>query len=86
MLNSVGLIDSLKEGDLYKYLGYEHPKSIAHNKIKEILTKNYLIKFRNICKTRLNIKNLFKALNILARQILTILESSNGHKQILETS
>ncbi|KAL1448488.1 hypothetical protein WDU94_005497 [Cyamophila willieti] len=70
-LETGGLIESMEDGELYKYLGYQQAKTIDHKNIKQALEKEYISRLTKICKTELNSKNLVKAINTLAVPVLT---------------
>lgn len=70
-LDSGGLIESMNESDVYKYLGYEQARKINHTKIKETLTKEFMTRIKRACHTDLNSKNLVKTINTLAIPVLT---------------
>uniref|UniRef100_A0A8D8RDC3 Reverse transcriptase domain-containing protein n=1 Tax=Cacopsylla melanoneura TaxID=428564 RepID=A0A8D8RDC3_9HEMI len=70
-LETGGLIESMGDEDLYKYLGYQQAKTIDHKNIKQALEKEYTSRLTKLCKTELNSKNLVKAINTLAIPVLT---------------
>ena len=64
-------IEALQEGETYKYLGYEQSRCIHHRETKESITKAFTSRLNVITKTKLNGKNIIKAINTYAIPILT---------------
>lgn len=56
--------------DPYKYLGVLQTNKIEHSKIKEILTGQFKTRLKKLLKSKLNSKNLTKAINSYAIPIL----------------
>lgn len=65
------IIESMKNQETYKYLGFVQSKRNEHKKIKQALKVEFLGRVRKICKSRLNGKNLVKAINTYAVSTLT---------------
>ena len=59
------------ENETYKYLGVQQGKRIEHKKIKNDLRNAYNQRIKNVLKTKLNAKNITKAINTYAVPILT---------------
>lgn len=66
-----GVIESMAEGDVYKYLGYQQARAIEQTSTKKALTKEYVTRVTKLCRTELNSKHLFKAINTFAIPVLT---------------
>ena len=56
-------ISSLKEGESYKYFGTLEAEDINTKKTKEKVETEYLRRTRKILESKLNSRNLFKAIN-----------------------
>ena len=61
---------SLKEEDSYKYLGFLEADDTKHEQMKEKVKKEYLRRVRKILETKLNSKNVIKAINTWAVALL----------------
>ena len=57
--------------DVYKYLGYEQNRRTEHAKIKQNLRETFQKRVRKIAGTKLNSRNLTKAINTFAIPLLT---------------
>lgn len=64
-------IEAMAEKETYKYLGVQQGRRIEHKKIKSDLKNAYNQRIRNVLKTKLNAKNITKAINTFAVPILT---------------
>lgn len=64
-------IESLQEGDTYKYLGFLQSRYINHTDTKTQITQKYKNRLTHILKTYLNSKHTFRAINTYAVPILT---------------
>jgi hypothetical protein len=62
---------AMKEEDIYKYLGHMQTKQIGHTQVRQQLGDEYLQRTKSILKTKLNGKNMFKAMNTYAIAVLT---------------
>lgn len=65
------IVEALKNGEIYKYLGMEQNKKTETQMIKTRLKQEYAQRVQAICKTKLNSRNLFKAINTFAIPVLT---------------
>ena len=65
------IIEALQRGEMYKYLGMEQARRTENAVIKERLKTEYRKRIQAICKTRLNGRNMVKAVNTLAIPVLT---------------
>ncbi|XP_078050794.1 uncharacterized protein LOC144477179 [Augochlora pura] len=65
------ILDNLEQNETYKYLGFQQNTRINHTQIKSHLKKQYTQRLQTLLKTKLNSKNLFKAINTYAIPILT---------------
>jgi hypothetical protein len=54
---------AMKEEDIYKYLGHMQIKQIQHAQMEQQLGDEYLQRTKSILKTKLNGKNMIKAIN-----------------------
>ena len=61
----------MQHDEVYKYLGMEQKKGTENETIKARLKTEYSKRIQAICKTRLNGRNLVKAINTLAISVLT---------------
>ena len=57
--------------DVYKYLGYEQNRRTEHTKIKQNLRETIQKRVRKISETKLNSRNLTKAINTFVVPLLT---------------
>lgn len=64
-------IPEMKQDELYKYLGMKQNIRIDHAKIKDETKKKFYNRLKYILKTKLNSKNITKAINTFAIPILT---------------
>ncbi|XP_015188575.1 PREDICTED: uncharacterized protein LOC107072832 [Polistes dominula] len=64
-------LKNLEKHETYKYLGFEQNTKINHTEIKKYLQKQYKQRLTKILKTKLNSKNLVKAINTYAITVLT---------------
>lgn len=65
------VITAMEPNEMYKYLGYHQLTGLDHKTLKENLITEYKRRITSICKTRLNSKNLIKAINSYGIPILT---------------
>ena len=77
VLKSVGIelpdgkvIKSLQEGESYKYLGILEADEFLEEKMKLIVSKEYLRRLRKVLKSKLNGGNLFCGVNTWAVSLL----------------
>lgn len=68
-LDQETVISSMSENP-YRYLGILQTNKVEHQKIKEVLTKEFEKRLRNTLKSRLNSNNLTKAINSYAIPVL----------------
>jgi len=64
-------METMNKDDIYRYLGHMQSKQIKHTQMKQKLGKEYLHRTKSIFKTRLNGKNMIKAINTYATPVLT---------------
>lgn len=64
-------LDNLRDGETYKYLGLQQNTRIEHTKVKELLKNQYKNRLTLVLNTKLNSKNLFKAINSFVIPTLT---------------
>jgi hypothetical protein len=64
-------MEIMNEDDIYRYLGHMQSKQINYTQIKQKLTKEYLNCTKSVLKTKLNGKNMIKAINIYMNPVLT---------------
>ena len=64
------VIKSLDPKTGYKYLGISETNEVLHDKMKELLRKEYLRRVRTLGKTKLNFGNLIAGINIWAVSLL----------------
>lgn len=64
-------IESMREGEVYKYLGIKQARRIEHPAIKRELSSEFDRRLKLLLKTSLNSRNLFKAINTFAVPLLT---------------
>jgi hypothetical protein len=65
------IMEAMNEDDMYRYLGHMQAKQIKHARMKQKLGEEYLNCTKNILKTKLNGKNMIKAVNSYVTPILT---------------
>lgn len=65
------ILNNMQKDETYKYLGFRQNTRIEHTKIKCHLTEEYKKRLSLLLKTKLNSKNLFRAINSYAIPILT---------------
>lgn len=65
-LQNEQVIESMQEGDTYKYLGMCQSRVMEEKQVKEGLLKTYISRVREITRTKLNSRNLIKAINTYA--------------------
>lgn len=70
-LPSGEIIVPMEEGATYRYLGFHQSRDICHGDIKRTLQKSYTDRLDSHLKTRLNGRNLIKAINTYAVPVLT---------------
>ncbi|KAL1493695.1 hypothetical protein ABEB36_009390 [Hypothenemus hampei] len=63
-------IEPMGKEDTYKYLGVKQTQRIVHGAMKAELTEEFRRRIRLLTKTKLNSKNLFKAINTFAVSVL----------------
>jgi hypothetical protein len=68
-------IETMAEDEIYKYLGMKQQRTIEHGVIKKDLSSECFTRTKNVLKSGLNSKNMFKAINTHA---LTVLSYSFG--------
>ena len=64
-------VQQMNEEDLYKYLGFHQNRKLNHTEIKQNIRKIYEQRLKALLKSKLNSKNLFKAINTFAIPVLT---------------
>jgi len=64
-------MEAVNEDDTYGYLDYTQAKQIKHARMKQKLGKEYLNRTKSILKTKLNEKNMIKAINTYVTPALT---------------
>jgi len=64
-------MEAVNEDDMYGYFGHMQAKQIKHAQMKQKLGKEYLNCTKSILKTKLNGKNMIKAINTYATPVLT---------------
>lgn len=64
-------IKSMEAGETYKYLGMKQARKLDHSTMKKEFTQEFVSRLRKILKTKLNSKNLTKAINTYACTALT---------------
>ena len=64
------VIESVKDGESYKYLGMLQADQIKHHEMKDKVMKEYKRRVREILETKLNAGNLIKGINIWAVSLL----------------
>jgi hypothetical protein len=70
-LKKEGTITNMSENQTYKYLGIGQNARITHKEIKDRVTKEYKERLNKILKTSINNRNMIKAINTCAVQVLT---------------
>jgi hypothetical protein len=63
--------EAMGEDDTYKYLGCEQSRKIEDTVIRERLKKEFFCRLEKLCKSGLNSKNLFKAINTFAIPVIS---------------
>ncbi|KAK4880507.1 hypothetical protein RN001_008653 [Aquatica leii] len=63
--------ENLEPQETYKYLGFEQNTSLNHSHIKQQLKKKYKQRLTLVLKSKLNAKNIIKAVNTYAIPLLT---------------
>lgn len=66
-----GNVSGMDRDEAYKYLGLQQTRRVQHKDIRRRVTDVYLQRVSDILGTRLNGRNLFKALNTFAIPVLT---------------
>lgn len=61
----------MEKHELYKYLGFHQNRKLEHTALKKSLQQHYKDRLGLLLKSKLNSKNLFKAINTFAVPILT---------------
>ena len=64
------VIKSLEEGESYKYLGVLEADEVMVSEMNDKVKKEYQRRVRKLLKTKLNIGNVFKAINIWAVSVV----------------
>jgi len=64
-------MEAMNEDDMYRYLGHMQAKQIKHARMKQKLGEEYLNCTKSILKTKLNGKNMIKAINTYVTPVLT---------------
>lgn len=62
---------NMQQNETYKYLGFQQNTRINHTEIKEHIVQEYKKRLTLLMNTKLNSKNLFKAINTYAIPLLT---------------
>ncbi|XP_067139882.1 uncharacterized protein [Centruroides vittatus] len=70
-LGNGDIIESMEEGEFYKYLGFQQAKLTEHAQIKQRLIKEYQSRLNAILRTQLNAKHTVKAINTYVIPVLT---------------
>ena len=65
------VIESLQEGGSYKYLGILEAEKFLEEKMKLIVSKEYIRRLRKVLKSKLNGGNLVRGVNTWAVSLLT---------------
>lgn len=65
------IILGMEEEETYKYLGFLQSRKLEHKQIKDRLTKQFFSRSLKIIKTKLNGKNMVKAINTYAIPVLS---------------
>lgn len=65
------LLEDIQRAETYKYLGFQQNIKIKHTDVKKQLREAYKKRLSAILKTRLNSRNLFKAINTYAIPLLS---------------
>ena len=64
-------LQNLEKHETYKYLGFQQNTRIHHTEIKQHIQQQYKYRLTQLLKTKLNSRNLTKAINTYAIPILT---------------
>ncbi|XP_050302196.1 uncharacterized protein LOC126740283 [Anthonomus grandis grandis] len=70
-MQNVQTIEAMGEHEIYKYLGMKQSQTIEQQTMKCELTNEFVKKVRQVLRTNLNSKNIFKALNSYACSALS---------------
>lgn len=65
------IVLGMEEEETYKYLGFLQSRKLEHRQIKDRLTKQFISRVTKIVKTKLNGKNMVKAINTYAIPVLS---------------
>ncbi|XP_072162643.1 uncharacterized protein [Bemisia tabaci] len=65
------IVEQMDENDSYKYLGFQQNRRLNHSDIKHMVQQHYEQRLRVLLRSRLNSRNLFKAINTFAVPVLT---------------
>lgn len=65
------ILDTIQENETYKYLGFEQNTRMEHSEIRKLLKEKYQNRLNALCKSYLNSRNLFTAINTFAIPVLT---------------
>jgi hypothetical protein len=63
-------MEAMNEDDIYRYMGHMQSKQISHTHMKQKTGKEYLNRTKSILKTKLNGKNMIKAINAYMTPVL----------------
>ena len=64
------VVNSLQEGESYKYLGILEPDRFVEEKMKLIVSKEYIRRLKKVLKSELNDGNLVRGVNTWAVSLL----------------
>ncbi|XP_050514746.1 uncharacterized protein LOC126889989 [Diabrotica virgifera virgifera] len=64
-------IEAMGDNDMYKYLGVKQARKIDHKQMKTEITTEFIRRVKQLLRSQLNSKNLFKALNTYACSALS---------------
>nr|XP_018914170.1 PREDICTED: uncharacterized protein LOC109042060 [Bemisia tabaci] len=65
------IVEQMDENDSYKYLGFQQNRGLNHRDIKQMVQQHFEQRLRVLLRSRLNSRNLFKAINTFAVPVLT---------------
>uniref|UniRef100_A0A6P7FTX2 Uncharacterized protein LOC114333960 n=1 Tax=Diabrotica virgifera virgifera TaxID=50390 RepID=A0A6P7FTX2_DIAVI len=66
-------IEAMGENDMYKYLGVKQAQKIDHKQMKIEITTEFIRRVKQLLRSHINSRNLFKALNTYACSALSYL-------------
>ena len=70
-LNAETTIRELEQHDTYKYLGVSEGAGLSHNKMKQMIRKEYIRRVRAVLQSQLNSRNKFMAINSIAIPVIS---------------